>query len=57
MCVYRDIDSAEQPIMFDIAHHMRSWSNIAFYLAVSINFMVAFFYPFDKGAQYVCKLY
>ena len=45
--------SAEQPIAFDIAHHMRSWSSIAFYLAVVINFMVAFCYPFDKGTEYV----
>lgn len=47
--------ATEQPIAYDIAKHMRSWSSIAFYLAVAINLMVAFFYPFDKGSEYVGK--
>ena len=47
--------TTEQPIAYDIAKHMRTWSSIAFYLAVAINLMVAFFYPFDKGSEYVGK--
>ena len=49
------VSPTEQPIAFDIAHHMRTWSSIAFYLAMSINFLVALFYPFDKGSDYVGK--
>ena len=55
MCVYL-YSCTEQPIAFDIAHHMRTWSSMSFYLAVVINFMVAFCYPFDKRSEYVGKL-
>ena len=31
------------------------WSTISFYLAVIINFLVALFYPFDKGSKLIGK--
>jgi len=36
-----------QPFLFWVSSHMSIWSQILFNLAVIINLIVAFFYPFD----------
>ena len=36
-----------QPALFWVGRHMSVWSNVLFNLAVIINLIVAFFYPFD----------
>ena len=36
-----------QPALFWVSRHMSVWSNVLFNLAVIINLIVAFFYPFD----------
>ena len=38
--------STENWIRYEIARRMHTWSSIAFYLAVFVNFIVAYFYPF-----------
>ncbi|XP_013415241.1 inositol 1,4,5-trisphosphate receptor [Lingula anatina] len=39
------------PALFWISSHMTLWSSIAFNLAVLINLMVAFFYPFNNSIK------
>lgn len=36
-----------------LTKNIARWSAIAFYLAVIINTSVAFFYPFDKGSNFI----
>ncbi|XP_022242149.1 inositol 1,4,5-trisphosphate receptor-like isoform X2 [Limulus polyphemus] len=36
-----------QPLLFWVSRHMSIWSTVAFNLAVLINLIVAFFYPFS----------
>ncbi|XP_064633177.1 inositol 1,4,5-trisphosphate receptor-like isoform X3 [Lineus longissimus] len=38
------------PVLFWLSSHMTLWSSISFNLAVLINLMVAFFYPFSSSA-------
>jgi len=38
-------------IQYNIARQMATWSSIAFYLAFTINLLVALFYPFDQGSK------
>ena len=38
-----------QPFLFWVSSHMSIWSQILFILAVIINLIVAFFYPFDRS--------
>ncbi|XP_055630280.1 inositol 1,4,5-trisphosphate receptor isoform X3 [Toxorhynchites rutilus septentrionalis] len=38
-----------QPALFWVSSYMSLWSNILFNLAVLINLIVAFFYPFENG--------
>lgn len=37
-----------QPVLFWVSSHMSLWSHVLFNLAVIINLIVAFFYPFDS---------
>lgn len=39
-----------QPALFWVSSHMGVWSHILFNLAVIINLIVAFFYPFDDNS-------
>ncbi|EFX67381.1 hypothetical protein DAPPUDRAFT_261771 [Daphnia pulex] len=39
-----------QPFLFWVSSHMSIWSQILFNLAVIVNLIVAFFYPFDTGS-------
>lgn len=41
----------DRKVQCEIARHMSLWSHISFFLAVVINLLVSFFYPFDKGSQ------
>ena len=36
-----------------LTKHISRWSAVSFYLAVIINFLVALFYPFDKGSKLI----
>ena len=36
-----------------LTKNVSRWSAISFYLAVIINFLVALFYPFDKGSKLI----
>lgn len=36
-----------------LTKNISRWSAVAFYLAVIINFLVALFYPFDKGSKMI----
>lgn len=40
-----------QPLLFWVSRHMSVWSQILFNLAVIINLIVAFFYPFASGSD------
>lgn len=42
--------SAAQPVLYWCARNMSFWSSISFNLAVLMNLLVAFFYPF-KGVR------
>ncbi len=41
---------AANPLLFWFSSHMFLWSSISFNLAVLLNLLVAFFYPFSEGA-------
>ena len=43
-------------IQYNIARQMATWSSIAFYLAFTINLLVALFYPFDQGSKSLGEL-
>ena len=38
-------------IQYNVARQMATWSSIAFYLAFTINLLVALFNPFDQGSK------
>ena len=40
-----------QPLLFWVSSHMSLWSHVLFNLAVIINLIVAFFYPFDADSH------
>ncbi|XP_070559179.1 inositol 1,4,5-trisphosphate receptor-like isoform X4 [Ptychodera flava] len=40
-----------QPLLYWFSSNMSLWSTISFNLAVLINLLVAFFYPFDEGTR------
>ncbi|EFX67384.1 hypothetical protein DAPPUDRAFT_261768 [Daphnia pulex] len=42
-----------QPFLFWVSSHMSIWSQILFNLAVIVNLIVAFFYPFDTGSSHL----
>ena len=40
-----------KPLQYFVARHMTAWWNIAFYLAIVINLVVALLYPYEHGNQ------
>ena len=41
----------QQTQLYWFSSHMSLWSDISFNFAVLINFLVAIFYPFDRGIR------
>ncbi|XP_022242608.1 inositol 1,4,5-trisphosphate receptor type 1-like [Limulus polyphemus] len=40
-----------QPLLYWVSRHMSDWSTVAFNLAVLVNLIVAFFYPFPEKTE------
>ena len=40
-----------KPLQYFVARHMTTWWNVAFYLAVVINLVVALLFPYEHGNQ------
>ena len=40
-----------KPLLFLLSHNVTRWRMICFNIAILVNFLVAFFYPFDNKTQ------
>ena len=45
--------STDNKTQYWIARKMSSWSILTFYLAIVVNVLVGFFYPFDRDTAYI----
>ena len=49
VCIIVCILSPGMPVLFWFSRRMTLWGSISFNLAVFINLIIAFFYPYDSG--------
>ncbi len=45
--------SLELPQLYKLSSNIALWSALSFYLAVVLNLIVLFFYPFQRGNQFL----